>query len=495
MGETMSLAWTIPFVGILLSIALMPLLMPHFWHHHFEKIAVAWSVVFLVPFLFVYRSHAIHSALHIMLLDYVPFVILLLALFTISGGILVRGTLVGTPGLNTGLLAIGTVIASWIGTTGASMVLIRPLLRANANRRYRVHTVVFFIFLVSNVGGLLTPLGDPPLFLGFLHHVPFFWTLIHLWPAFLFLSILLLGIYWRLDWFWYRREDAEVKVAPVERVPIRVVGLANVPLLVGVVGAVLLSGAWRPTAWHAGSIIQRGELMVLGSHEEPPADHHGNAHPADEANHAGAADHAETHGLGIPIQNLARDLILLALVGISLMITDQSIRRENGFNWGPIAEIAWLFAAIFLTIIPALAILQAGEKGALAPLVAFAQEPMQFFWITGILSSFLDNAPTYLTFFNTALGRFFPELVEGGHDRLAVARLIAEKAAYLKAISMGAVFMGANTYIGNAPNFMVRSIAEEAGVRMPDFFSYIYKYSLPILGSLFVVVSLVFFRG
>jgi Na+/H+ antiporter NhaD/arsenite permease-like protein len=441
-GESLPLWSCLPFVGILLSIAVFPLAAPHFWHRHYPKVSAAWSIVFALPFLLAYRSEALHEILHIYLLDYIPFIILLWGLFTAAGGILVRGTPQGSPAVNTALIASGTLLASLVGTTGAAMLLIRPVLRANAGRRHRVHTVVFFIFLVANIGGSLTPLGDPPLFLGFLHHVPFFWTL-GLFPQMALVSVLLLALYYGIDSYFMRREPAR---EPPPREPVRVEGLYNFLFLAGIMGAVLMSGLWKP-----------GQVDLYGIH--------------------------------LGVQGLARDGLIVALGLGSLAVTPRALRRDNGFSWEPIREVALLFAGIFMTIIPALAILRAGTAGHLAGLVQAVREPWQYFWAAGGLSSFLDNAPTYLTFFNTQLGRFYPGLPEAE----AVGRLVQEHNVYLKAVAVGAVFMGANTYIGNAPNFMVRSMAEEAGVPMPSFFGYLLRWALPILIPAFLLVTVVFF--
>jgi len=447
LGAILPLWTVIPFIGILLSIALFPLLAPRFWHHHFGKVAAFWAVLFAVPFLVFLKGEAFHEIIHIYLIDYIPFIILLWSLFTVAGGILVRGSLVGKPGTNTLMLLIGTFLSSWIGTTGSAMVLIRPVLRANASRRHKTHIVVFFIFLVANVGGSLTPLGDPPLFLGFLHGVPFFWTF-HLLPDLGLAALILLPTFYLMDRYYYAREDISVHNGH-ENAPaagISIAGKRNFLFLAGVIGGVLLSGFWKA-----------GHVNILGVHME--------------------------------IQNMVRDAILIIMGLLSLRFTPKGIREENGFSWFPIQEVAYLFAGIFMTIIPALAILKAGEHGALAFLIRTVREPVHYFWVTGLLSSFLDNAPTYLTFMNSALGQFFA----GMPEPQAVASLIAEQHAYLKAISVGAVFMGANTYIGNAPNFMVKSIAEENDVPMPSFFGYIFKYSLPILIPTFIIVTLVFF--
>jgi len=439
-------SWSaIPFAGMLLSIALFPLLAPAFWHHHYPKVSAAWSAVVIVPFVLAYGAPARHELAHVTVVDYVPFIILLGALFTIGGGIYVRGGLRGTPWVNGTLMLSGTLLASWVGTTGAAMLLVRPLLRANRARRHRAHTLVFFIFLVANIGGALTPLGDPPLFLGFLHGVPFFWTFA-LWKEILFTAGAVLGAYLCFDLYWWRREDALVRARPAgPGEPIRVEGWHNVFFLGGVLAAVILSGT-----------VQLGEVTILGVAQRG--------------------------------QNLVRDAILLLMLAASWRTTPQRIRDDNEFTWEPIKEVAILFAGIFATIIPALAMLRVGEQGALAFVIRAVREPAHFFWASGILSSFLDNAPTYLTFLSTALGRLYPGVAE----REAIHRLIAENHAFLQAIATGSVFMGANTYIGNAPNFMVKSIAEEAGIKMPSFFGYM-LYSGVVLLPLFAAITFLFF--
>ena len=443
-GTVLPLWSVLPFAGILLSIALFPLFAPHFWHHHFPKVSAFWALALAVPFLIVYKDVALYQIAHIYIVDYIPFIILLWSLFVVSGGIYVKGSLKGTPAVNALLLLIGTVLASLIGTTGASMLLIRPVLRSNSWRKYKVHTIVFFIFLISNIGGALTPLGDPPLFLGFLHGVPFFWTF-KLLPYMAFASVILLGVYFILDSFYYRKEEKTV-LQTCEMEPLEIQGAHNFLFLGGIIGGVLFSG-----------LVKMGEITLLGVHQS--------------------------------IENILRDGILIVMGLLSLVTTKKAIRKGNEFGWAPILEVAYLFAGIFMTIIPALAILKAGENGALGFLIRSVDQPAHYFWAAGSLSSFLDNAPTYLTFFSSALGKFYPGLPEAE----AVARLIVEKIPYLAAISAGSVFMGANTYIGNAPNFMVKSIAEEAGVAMPSFFGYMFKYSLPILVVLFVIMTFVFF--
>ncbi|KJS28828.1 MAG: sodium:proton antiporter [Desulfatitalea sp. BRH_c12] len=438
---------------MLLSIAFWPLVRPEFWHHNFGKIAAFWSLTLAIPFVFAFKNAAVYEITHILLADYVPFIILLWSLYTVSGGIILRGTIVGTPLVNVIMLAIGTLLASWMGTTGAAMLMIRPFLRANKNRRNRTFMVVFFIFLVGNIGGALTPLGDPPLFLGFLHGVSFFWTF-NLLPHMLLMTVLLLSIYFILDTYNYKKEkQSEQRIPPKaslietpERVPLSIDGKINFLFLAGIIAMVLFSG-----------IADLGEINTLGVHRE--------------------------------IQGWTRDLVLIALGVLSLALTQSSIRQDNDFTWFPIKEVAYLFVGIFITMIPCLLILKAGSEGALAFIVEGVNDPVHYFWVTGALSSFLDNAPTYLTFFSTALGSFYSGMTEAQ----AVPLLMSENAIYLKAISTGAVFFGACSYIGNAPNFMVRSISEEAGTPMPSFFGYIIKYAVVFLLPCFLIVTWLFF--
>jgi Na+/H+ antiporter NhaD/arsenite permease-like protein len=433
----------IPFAGILLSIAIMPLVAPSFWHHHFGKVSAGWAALIVIPFAVIHGvPSAVYEVIHLLLLDYIPFIVLLTALFTVTGGIHIKGNLHGSPSMNTALLAIGTVLAGWMGTTGASMLLIRPMIRANDGRRHKIHVFVFFIFLVSNIGGALTPLGDPPLFLGFLKGVSFFWTTTHLFGEMLVCAIVLLALFYAIDSYWYRREGPP-KHDPTPETPVRIEGGVNIILLAAIVGAVLASGTWKPgirfTVFH----------------------------------------------VTLELQSVLRDLILVAICFLSLRLTSRASRLDNGFSWAPMLEVAKLFAGIFITIAPALAILRAGKDGVLAPLVALVTGPdgqpndVWYFWLTGILSSFLDNAPTYLVFFNLA----------GGDPDVLMGAL----ASTLAAISCGAVFMGANSYIGNAPNFMVKAVVEEAGIRMPSFFGYM-AWSCGILVPLFVLLTVIFFR-
>jgi Na+/H+ antiporter NhaD/arsenite permease-like protein len=443
-GSQLSPLWGIPFAGLLLSIAVMPLLLPAFWHHHFGKVSAAWTLAFFLPFALLFGpALAGASLVHALVAEYIPFIILLTALFTVAGGIFIRGNLHGSPGLNAGLLLIGAVLASFMGTTGASMLMIRPLIRANDNRKHAAHIVVFFIFIVSNAGGSLTPLGDPPLFLGFLKGVDFFWTVKHIFPETLFLVGSLLVIFYLLDSWYYRREG----VQPVDPTPdtgrLGFDGAFNFGLLAGIAGLVLLSGFWK-------------SAVVF-----------------------------DVYGTEVGLPGLVRDAGLIAITLLSLKMTADKVHEDNQFSWGPMAEVAKLFAGIFLTIIPVIAMLKAGAAGPFGAVVSAVTrpdgqpDPAMYFWATGALSSFLDNAPTYLVFFNTA----------GGDP----ATLMTTLAPTLAAISAGAVFMGANTYIGNAPNLMVKAIAEDRGVRMPSFFGYM-AWSGAVLIPLFVLMTFIWFQ-
>jgi len=404
----------LPFAGLLLSLALFPLFAPKFWQRNYHAVVMSWALALAAPLLWFFGRPAMTEICHLILLDYIPFMILLMSLFTVAGGIYIKGALKGTPLTNLLLLMIGTIIASWIGTTGASMLLIRPVIRSNAHRKTKAHIIVFFIFLVSNIGGSLTPLGDPPLFLGYLRGVPFAWTF-RLWPHWLLMVGVLLAAYFVWDSTQYTREPiAVIRRDRTQVQPLRVRGALNALWLAGVV------------------------LAVAFLHEP------------------------------------AREVAIVGLAVLSLWKTPEEIRRANGFTYYPIVEVAVLFFGIFLTMIPALEILRArgGELG--------VREPWQFFWVTGVLSSFLDNAPTYLTFL--ALGQ-----------GLGLAREVVDVPhIVLTGIAVGAVSMGANSYIGNAPNFMVKSIAEETGVRMPSFFGYM-LYSGLILLPLFLLVTFLFF--
>jgi len=433
--------WALPFGGILLSIATGPLVFPKFWHAHYGKIAALWALVTLAPLAIMFGAAAALAAfVHAALAEYMSFIILLFALYTVAGGLLVTGNLGGRPLSNALVLAFGTAIASVVGTTGAAMILVRPLIRANAARVRNVHVVVFFIFLVANIGGALSPLGDPPLFAGFLRGVDFFWPTAHLWAQTLIAAALVLAVFLALDLWHVRRE----RPAPVAGAKIRLHGIVNLPLIAVIIGVILLSAAWNPGV----------EVNVYGTR--------------------------------LALQNLARDGALLLIALASLWLTPDEHRAANEFSWEPIAEVAKLFAAIFVCIIPVLAMLEAGRDGSFGWLLDAVTRPSgehhepAFFWLTGILSAFLDNAPTYLVFFQLA-----------GGDAAALMGTLADT---LAAISMGAVYMGALTYVGNAPNFMVAAIANERGVKMPSFFGYM-LWSAAVLLPVLALITVAFVGG
>ena len=405
--------WSVlPFIGLLLSIAILPLAAPHWWEEHKHK---AWvGLAFSIPVLLLILAHE-PDELAKTLREYLAFIALLGSLFVVAGGIVLEGDLRATPAVNTAFLAVGAILANLIGTTGASMVLIRPFLRTNRERRRTAHLPIFFIFVVSNVGGCLTPLGDPPLFLGFLQGVPFFWTL-SLWPEWAVMIGLLLAAFFSLDAYWWNKETKrDIRKDRAHVAPLRLRGRRNLLCLGGILWAVFLREPWR-------------------------------------------------------------ELVMVAMGLLGYRWTPADYRRKNAFTFLPIAEVAILFAGIFVTMVPALVLLRLhGHEFGIT-------EPWQFFWLTGALSSFLDNAPTYLTFVSLGQGLGLGGPILGLPERL------------LQAISLGAVFMGANTYIGNGPNFMVKAVAEEMKVTMPSFFGYV-AYSGVILLPLFLVVTLVFFRS
>jgi Na+/H+ antiporter NhaD/arsenite permease-like protein len=435
-------AWSAaPFAGILLSIALAPLLVPRLWPDHYGKFAFGWAAITAVLIGLEHGpTRAVSEVVHVLAHDYIPFIVMLFAFFTLTSGLILRGTLPGTPLVNTGVLASGAMIASVVGATGASILLIRPLLAANAHRRVRQHIVIFLIFLVCNIGGALSPLGNPPLFLGYLQGVGILWPLQNLWPATAFTTIVLLLLFFALDSFLARQDKPRPKSAPRD---LRLGGLINVPLVLIAIGVIAICGAWTPLI----------EFTIAGQ--------------------------------TFAVQHVLRDLILIGVALASLLLSDRAARAAQGFEWDPLVEVAILFAAIFVCMTPVLDMLQAGPSGPFAPIFALVThrdgtpDNSAFFWASGLLSGVLDNAPTYLAFFNLA----------GGN----AAHLTGPLAPTLTAISLGAVFMGALTYIGNAPNFMVQTIARRAGVAMPSFFGYL-LWSGAILLPLFLLVDFIFLR-
>ena len=434
--------WAVtPFLGLLLSIALLPLIRAtrHWWEDNRSRLLVSmfFAALTLGYYFFAAGLHAVQHTLHHAILDeYIPFIVLLFALYVISGGISLQGDLPAHPPTNTAFLALGSVLANLIGTTGASMLLIRPLLQTNSERRHVRHTVIFFIFLVSNIGGTLLPIGDPPLFLGYLRGVPFFWTARLVIP-WLVTVVMLLVIYYLVDMYYYRHETpgALTRDEAVLR-PLHLSGGINFLWLIGVVAAV--------------ATIRHGERVF-----------------------------------GLPLTDMPyfRELVMLALVAVSLICTPRHVREQNRFHYGPIIEVAVLFAGIFICMQPPIEIL----RGAGESLARVIHQPWHFFWATGILSSFLDNAPTYVVFFESAVAITPPEttaqivVTDGGQVLNSL----------LRAVSLGAVFMGAMTYIGNGPNFMVKSIAEQNRVPMPGFFGYMI-YSCTILVPIFALLTWLF---
>jgi Na+/H+ antiporter NhaD/arsenite permease-like protein len=445
MARDLPLVSVLPFVVLLLCIAVLPLFAGHWWEHNHNKAIVSVGLAFPVAlyFLAAWGEEGGHDLLH-KLQEYVSFILLLGALYVISGGIYIEGSLSGTPLSNVGMMTIGALLASVIGTTGASVLLIRPLLRANKTRRARAHIVIFFIFIVSNCGGLLTPLGDPPLFLGFLKGVPFFWTMSQLWPEWIAVNLGLLAIFHIYDQVVFDREERARHGSQLEEVmkhePLGISGAANFLFLGGVVAIIYAAGKYD---WPYG----------------------------------------------------AAQVGMAALGIVAYWSTPRWNHSMNKFTFGPIIEVAVLFIGIFITMAPALQILNAWGQGHRPELGPFGlTHPWHYFWATGILSSVLDNAPTYLTMAATAAGQ--AQIDAGPEGGLYLATFIGQgghNPHLLAAISCGAVFMGANTYIGNGPNFMVKAIAEENGVHMPGFFGYM-AYSGVILIPVFAVVTLVFFR-
>ena len=453
LGSALPLWSCIPFVGMLLSIAIFPLVKPEWWERNQLRVAVIWALVFLIPFGFAYGgNNMVYNVYEMVLLDYLPFITLLFGLFVVSGGIALKGTLVGTTKTNIVLLLIGSLLASWVGTTGAAMLLIRPVIQANKWREKKAHIIIFFIFMVANIGGCLTPVGDPPLFLGFLRGVPFFWTFTHLLPLMLFNLAVLIVVFAIMDRIYVKKEIAagnkpESMIENGVKEKLKIEGAHNLIYILMIVGAVVLSGI----------------LTKVPGFFDPAT---------------GEATGITIHHVLMPFTSIVEIVIILIAAFLSLKTTKREIREHNEFNFGAIQEVAKLFIGIFLTMIPALAILKANGSS------LGIDDAWHFFWFTGALSSFLDNAPTYLVFLTTAGAENFAN---------GVVTTVGTVAPHvLMAISAGAVFMGANTYIGNAPNFMVKSIAEGSKIKMPSFFGYM-KWSICILIPLFIVDTLIFF--
>lgn len=456
LGQLLPIWSIIPFAGMLLCIAIMPLVKGEWWEKHQLLVSVLWSLIFLVPFTVAFGLEITAEQLSETIVgDYIPFIILLLGLFVVSGGIHIKGTIVGTTKNNVIFLLIGALLASWIGTTGSAMLLIRPLLRANQWRRHKAHIVIFFIFLVANIGGCLTPLGDPPLFLGYLRGVPFFWTLTHVWPILLVNMIILLCAFVIVDRHFIKKEGVQglerfdLEDSADDRVPIRIEGWHNFFFLLLIIVGVILNGT-----------IPQIDLFI--------------------AEETGLTYGISVFGTHVGIEYIAQIALICIAMLLSWVTTKHDLRERNNFEWGPIAEVAKLFIGIFITMIPALLLLRAYGSS------LGIDSPLKFFWATGALSSFLDNSPTYVVFLTTAgsLGSSVANSV--------MTSVGAVDPTILLAISAGAVFMGAITYIGNAPNFMVKNIAESAQVKMPSFFGYM-GWSICFLIPVFIIDTLLFF--
>ena len=439
----------IPFAGLLLCIAVMPLIKPEWWEKNQALAVILWSLLFIIPSVVLNGAgETTETVLDCIVNDYLTFIVLLFGLFCVSGNITLEGNLAGSPGVNAVFLAIGTLLSSCIGTTGASMLLVRPLIKMNSWRKNKAQIMIFFIFMISNMGGCLTPIGDPPLLMGFMRGVPFFWST-HLFPILLFNMVLLLIIFYFIDKRSYRKDIAAGLHPDISKpgVELKIEGLHNVIFLVAIVVAVILSGTLPGLP-----MFQNAAGKVIGIKIFKEVE------------------------LTVPAMIEIAIILLAAL--LSFKTTEEKIRTQNHFTWGAIKEVAVLFIGIFITMQPALALLKT-----MGPELGVS-EPYQMFWATGMLSSFLDNTPTYLVFLTTAGTLGFTSGIATTVGTISVK--------VLTAISCGAVFMGANTYIGNAPNFMVKSISDENGVRMPSFFGYM-VWSLGILVPVFIIDTLVFF--
>lgn len=443
-GESLSILYTIPFAGLIASIAFLPLFVPRFWLNHYGKITLAWSLIFFIP---LFSNFGLPTSTAVitstLFSEYIPFILLILTLYIVSSGIQISGTFAPSARLNVVILLIGTCLASVMGTTGASMLLIRPILQANQHRKYKVHVIIFFIFLVANIGGGLTPLGDPPLFLGFLEGVSFFWTLQYMLLPVIITSGILLVLFYLIDSKLFSKED--IIEQPLRNNNITIKGQFNFILIGLVLGGIIMSGFWNPDIYF------------------------------------------KVHQTNIALENLFRDLIFLIIIFISLKFTPKILRQENQFTWAPIIEVAKIFLGIFLTITPVIIILQSPNHPTTQFLIGFAHDdngaPIDviYFWITATLSAFLDNAPTYLVFFKMAIG----DNSDGAQYLMNVIPTT------LLTISMATVFTGPLTYIANAPNFMIKSIAEQQGIKMPTFFGYAF-IALGTLLPIYILLNFIF---
>ena len=439
----------IPFVGLLLCIAIMPLIKPEWWEKHQPIVVAMWCILFIIPFIALFGAGATaETVLECIFNDYLTFIVLLFGLYCVAGNINIDGNLAGSPRTNIMLLIIGTFLSSFIGTTGSSMLLVRPIIKMNSWRKNRAHIMVFFIFLVSNIGGCLTPIGDPPLLMGFSRGVSFLWSF-KLFPVLIINMVLLLTMFYFVDRREYKK-DLALGLFPkitAGKAQIKIKGLHNIIFLVMIIIAVVLSGLLPSLP-----AFQNADGSTIGIH---------------------------IYGeVSFPIPSLIEIIIILAAAFLSFKTTKKDIRVQNHFTWGAIKEVAVLFIGIFITMQPALMILK-NAGGSLG-----LTEPYQMFWVTGALSSFLDNTPTYLVFLTTNGAMGFTSGIT------TTVGIIPE--IMLLAVSCGAVFMGANTYIGNAPNFMVKAISDENGIKMPSFFGYLW-WAVRFLIPVFIVDTLIFF--
>lgn len=443
-GTSLSILYTIPFAGLIASIAFLPLFAPQLWLNHYGKITFAWGIAFFIPLLINFGTPISISVLtDTILSEYIPFILLLLTLYVVSSGIQISGTFAPSPALNVTILLIGTMLASIMGTTGASMLLIRPILQANQHRQCKVHVIIFFIFLVANIGGGLTPLGDPPLFLGFLEGVSFFWTLQYMLMPVIITSGILLMLFYLIDSKLFEKEG--IQVQPLKANHIVIKGQFNFLLIGVVLAGIIMSGFWNPNIYF------------------------------------------KVHNTNIALENVFRDIIFIVVIFISLRFTPKILRQENQFNWGPILEVAKIFLGIFFTITPVILILQSPDHPTTKFLMSFAHDdtgaPINviYFWITATLSAFLDNAPTYLVFFKMAIG----------DNPDGASYLMNAIPTTLLTISMATVFTGPLTYIANAPNFMIKSIAEQQGIKMPTFFGYAF-IAIGTLLPIYILLNVIF---
>lgn len=446
-GSTLSPLWALPFLGIILSIALLPNLLPDFWKNHYGKVSFFWIFLVLVG-IAISKGIGVsfHSLLSVMFDQFLPFIMLLIALYTITGSIRLRGQLVGTPMVNVIILFIGAILSSWLGTTGAAVLLIRPLINANGWRTYKIHTLIFFIFIVGNIGGTLTPVGNPPLLMGFISKVPFFWPTGKLLAPTMLAVFILLVVYFIMELYFYKKET--VKHVSIEKKPIAIEGGWNFLLLIAVIFTVLVS------SYEMGAAFTLCEVTV-------------------------------------PVNELVEIALLIFITWLSLRISSKEIRIANNFSWNPIIEVGKLFAGIFVCMVPLIAMLRAGANGPMKMLITSLSSadghPVNalYYWFSGGLSAFLDSAPAYLVFFNTAAA---PAGAAGLAPHMYMTQVIPTT---LVAITAGASFMGAITYIGNAPNMMVNAIAEEYDIKMPSFFGYM-LWSVCILVPLFLLIQYLF---